>query len=50
VPLLNGQGICEYSLGTSGVADRMTREKISHAIPLMLKAAREISAGTGLEL
>jgi len=43
VPLMNRQGACVYSLGASGVASRMTDEKMEKLIPLMLRAAAEIN-------
>lgn len=47
VPLFDHQGHCVYSLGTSGAASRMTREKLSRVIPAMLRAAKEIDVLAG---
>jgi len=44
VPVFDNRGSCAYSLGTSGAASRMTREKINRVIPLLLKAAEDIFA------
>ena len=44
VPVFDGKGDCRYSLGTSGAASRMTREKIERIIPLLLKTAGGIFA------
>ena len=42
VPVFDKRGACVYSLGASGAASRMTREKMDRMVPLMIKAAREI--------
>ena len=45
VPVSDNRGMYTYSLGTSGAISRMTEEKVNRIIPLMLKAAKDISAG-----
>lgn len=37
-------GVCGYSLGTSGALTRMTQEKVERIIPLLLKTAKDIIA------
>ncbi len=44
VPVLDGKGGCQYSLGTSGAASRMTQEKQGRIIPLLIKTAAGIFA------
>ena len=44
VPIRDEMGLCTYSLGTSGTAERMTEEKINKIVPLLKKAARRIEA------
>ena len=42
VPVFDGRGICNYSLGASGATTRMTVEKIDRIVPLMIKYAKGI--------
>jgi DNA-binding IclR family transcriptional regulator len=44
VPVFDSTGRCQYSLGASGAASRMTNEKISRIIPLLVKTAEGIFA------
>jgi len=45
VPIWDANGLCVYTLGTSGAAGRMTEEKIEKILPLLSKAAATISLG-----
>lgn len=47
VPVFNNNGICNYSLGVSGAASRMTQEKITRIVSLLIKAGKELSAELG---
>ena len=42
VPVFDDRGRCNYSLGTSGAASRMTQEKIDRIVPMLKKAAKSI--------
>ncbi len=44
VPVFDSTGKCQYSLGASGAASRMTREKTDRIIPLLVKTAEGIFA------
>lgn len=44
VPVFDCNGNCQYSLGASGAASRMTQEKLDRVIPLLKKTAAGIFA------
>ena len=44
VPVFDENGSCQYSLGASGAASRMTQEKIDRIIPLLVRTASGIFA------
>jgi DNA-binding IclR family transcriptional regulator len=44
VPVPDGLGRCQYSLGASGAASRMTQEKVDRIIPLLAETAAKIFA------
>jgi len=43
VPIINRNGTCTHSLGTSGASSRMTKEKIDKIVPLLKRSANSIS-------
>lgn len=47
VPIFNSSGVCIHSLGVSGAASRMTKEKYMRVITSLIKAGKEISSELG---
>ncbi len=47
VPVFNSNGACNYSLGVSGAASRMTPEKVARIVSMLTKTGKELSAELG---